>query len=90
MKFGFMAIEFERMKYRVIDYIKAHALLQMSFEKINFLPCSISFCRFMLLPRCLTYVNIDFCFELANGNMGGIWNTFVVTKYDPILYTDMF
>ena len=37
-----------------------------------------------------TYVNIDFCFELANGNMGGIWNTFVVTKYDPILYTDMF
>ena len=65
MKFGFMAIELERMKYRVIDYIKAHALLQMSFEKINFLPCSISFCRFMLLPRYLTYVNIDFHLRLT-------------------------
>ena len=65
MKFGFMAVVPERMKYKVIDYIKAHALLQMSFEKINFLPCSISFCHFLLLPRCLTYVNIDLHLRLT-------------------------
>ena len=31
----FMAVVPERMKYRVIDYIKAHALLQMSFERLT-------------------------------------------------------